>query len=135
MTVRKTPNLTSKLTWVSKINSTTGDTVHLMSATSAPYGASSPPDSYSYFTCLFSEPDTGELNNVTSGRYVPRSSTDHSLALPSGTESLSFLEDNFILYSLPPALEAQGVFYCETSTRGLITRVPVTILAHGSKLI
>ena len=113
--------------------SITGDTMHLMSVTTTPYGASSSPDLYAYFTCLLSEPDTVKLNTLTNGRHVPRSDTDLSLALPSGTEYVSFPGNNVILYGLPDSIEAQGVFYCEAINRGLTTRVPVTILARDSK--
>ena len=108
-----------------------------MSVTTTPYGAST--TSNSYFSCLLSDPDTGELNNIVQGRHVPRSSTDSSLTLPAGNSVVPIPQSNSVQISLLPTPDAvnapysQGVYYCEATSRALTTRVPVTILANNSK--
>ena len=107
-----------------------GDTVHLMAITPTPYGASA--SASSNFTCILSEPDTGQVNFINRYRYVLRSHTNFQQGLPldSATQSDSLTSLTTVL---PMSLESQGVFACHLSRRGLTTTVPVTILASTRK--
>lgn len=108
-----------------------GDTVHLMSVTSTPFGANLP--SSPSFVCLLSQPDTGELNNINTGRHVlsgivpPYDSPD----LPLSTRQS--MGNSLTTYLLTSTFDSQGVFFCESFNRGLSTRVTVTILINNSK--
>ena len=111
-----------------------GDTVHLMSITSTPYGASS--SSSSDFSCILNSPDTDQLNNIIAARHVMRGRTSpyNTLSLPSsGSSSVPAYSYRKTSLSPSSSLDAQGVYYCEATSRGLTTRVPVTILASNSK--
>ena len=111
-----------------------GQPIHLMSVTPTPYGAA---QNGASFICLLSDPDTDQLNSITTKRLVMRGPNYpyNTLAMPEGTIYTTNTTWNTHTALLPNSAEAQGVFYCETSdSMGTSTRVPVTLLHHGSKL-
>ncbi len=108
-----------------------------MSVTPTPYGATNYNSGIQpVYVCLLSQPDTdtGVLHGIQTGRQVLRGSSYNTLTLPGGNSQTVTPSSNSRTISLPaPTPESQGVFYCEVSSRGLTTRVPVTILLTSSK--
>ena len=105
-----------------------GEPVHVMSVTPTPYGAA---QNGASFICLLSDPDTDELNSITTKRLVMRGSLSpyNTLAMPKDTAYETNTTLNTYTVLLPNNVEAQGVFYCQASN----TRVPVTILHYDRK--
>ena len=102
-----------------------------MAITPTPYGAST--SSASNFSCILSDPDTGQLTFLARYRYVPRESMSADLVVPRNT-FVRFDQANSLAVTLLPAgIESQGVYRCQAESRGLSTTVPVTILATESK--
>ena len=100
-----------------------------MSVTLSPYGASLPGTSY---ICLLGNPHTGLLNSLSSRRHILRAnSVNETLAFPDGYNTSHDVD--LLGIDLPASLQAQGMYYCEASSRGLATRVPITILANNRK--
>ena len=109
-----------------------GDTAHLMAITPTPYGAST--TSTSNFTCILGDSDKGMTNVPFSNRYILRGPLESpTLQLPVDTSTTVDTENSFIVTHLPPSIESQGVYKCETFSGGVTTTVPVTILAGNSK--
>ena len=108
--------------------------VHLMSVTPTPYGATTFPPAGTpspSFVCLLSPPDTGSIpvDSIATGRQVLRGSgvADNPLLLPSGSLVLTSNE-NIKVTTMPVNYQSEGVFYCEGRNNGRTTRVPVTII-------
>ena len=108
--------------------------VHLMSVTPTPYGATNSPSAGTpspSFVCLLSKPDTDSIhvNSIETGRQVLRGSgvTTNPLSLPSGSLA-STRNDSIKVITMPIDDQSEGVFYCEGSNNGRTTRVPVTIV-------
>ena len=105
-----------------------GEPAHLMSVTPTPYGAAQDGAS---FICLLSDPETDQLNSITTRRLVMRGSLDPYDTLAMPTDTVYETNNNLNTYAalLPNNVQAQGVFYCQASD----TRVPVTILHYDRK--